>query len=140
METVTVKSFDNYFSANIILTRLQEAGIRCFLVDETAATVYPVLLNAIGGIKLVVAVEDREQALTMLDEFEEEYLRAAECPRCHGDHIALISKPEPDSIIHSVLKWLFSSYAVPTEKIYQCQDCKYESKTLPGLEDEYPSI
>lgn len=131
METVTIQSFDNYFSANIILSKLQQAGIQCFLLDEATATIYPVLLNAIGGIKLVVDVQDAEQASLLLREFEEEYLRSVECPRCGGNNIIHLSKPEPGNIITAILTWLFSNYAVAPEKIYQCQDCQYESKNLP---------
>ena len=30
MEMVTLRSFDNYFAAHILLSRLEEAGIHCF--------------------------------------------------------------------------------------------------------------
>ena len=34
MQTTVLKTFDNYFSANIMLARLQDVGINCFLKDE----------------------------------------------------------------------------------------------------------
>ncbi len=58
MNMVTLRTFDNYFLANITLTRLQNAGINCFLKDEHTVTMDPILSNAIGGIKLVVKEED----------------------------------------------------------------------------------
>jgi hypothetical protein len=131
METVTLKSFDNYFSANIILTKLQDAGINCYLKDEYTVTIDPILSNAIGGIKLTVNLDDVPIASKLLEQFEEEYLRSVECPQCNGNNISLISRPGTGNFITAILTWLFTSYAVAPEKIYQCQDCKYESETLP---------
>jgi hypothetical protein len=58
MELVTIQSFDNFFSANIQLTRLRAVGIECYLKDEYTVTIDPLLSNAIGGIKLVVRKTD----------------------------------------------------------------------------------
>lgn len=131
MEMVPVKTFDNYFSANIILSRMQQAGIHCYLKDEYTVTIDPMLSNAIGGIKLAVDKESVEEALSLLKQFEEEYLHSVECPQCHGNGIIEVSKPGPANFITALLTWIFSNYAVAPEKIYQCRDCGYESKTLP---------
>ena len=136
MEMVTIKTFDNYFTANIILTKLREAGIQCYLADETTATLYPVLLNAIGGIKLTVESNDVAEACELLEKFEEEYLLSVKCPKCGENSIEIISRASPRNFITSILTWLFSSYAVAPEKIYQCKNCKYESKTLPETQIE----
>ena len=66
MELVTVQTFDNYFSANILLTRMRDAGIECYLKDEYTVTIDPLLSNAIGGIKLVVKKRDEVEARKML--------------------------------------------------------------------------
>ena len=58
MNLVTVKTFDSYFSANIILTKLHSEGVECYLKDEYTVTLDPILSNAIGGIKLVVKAAD----------------------------------------------------------------------------------
>ena len=137
MQTVTLKSFDNNFSANILLTRLQAEGIPCFLKDEYTVTIDPILSNAIGGIKLDVAVEDAEKAMALLAVFDEAYLRSAECPKCHSNNIELVPKKDPGNMITAVLTWLFSSYAVAPEKVYQCQQCGYESTTLPENTTQY---
>jgi hypothetical protein len=137
METVTLKTFDNYFSANIILSRLQQSGIHCYLIDENSATINPVLLNAIGGIKLTVDIKDADEAAALLNQFEEEYLQSAECPRCGGKNLAIISRPGKANVITAILSWLFSNYAIAPEKIYQCQDCYYESATLPENKMDY---
>ena len=131
MEMVTVRTFDNYFSANILLGRLQESGIECYLFDEHTVTIDPLLTNAIGGIKLSVRKEDVAMVTGVLKEFDEAFLQAARCPRCHAGNILLVQKQGAGNVIASILTWLFSSYAVSIENVYQCQQCGYESKTLP---------
>ena len=131
MQTVILKTFDNYFSANIILTRLQDAGINCYLKDEYTVTIDPILSNAIGGIKLAVATEDAVTAHKMLAQFDEEYNRSAVCPVCNKHEIILVAKPGVTNFFTAIFTWVFSSYAVAAENIYQCQNCGYESKTLP---------
>ena len=49
---------------------------------------------------------------------------------------AFISKPGAGNFITAILTWLFSSYAIAPDKIYQCQDCLYESQTLPVYDVE----
>lgn len=131
MEMITIKTFDNYFTANIILGRLRDEGINCYLKDEYTVTIDPILSNAIGGIKLIVNDTDVNAAVNLLDQFEAEYLKTVQCPNCGGNNIILISKPGAGNIITAILTWLFSSYAIAPDKIYQCQDCSYESQTLP---------
>ena len=56
MNFVIIRTFQNYFNAHIILTRLRSEGIDCFLRDEFTVTVDPVLSNAVGGIPHRIAV------------------------------------------------------------------------------------
>ncbi|MEO7444006.1 MAG: hypothetical protein ABIT96_10005 [Ferruginibacter sp.] len=128
---MVLKTFDNYFSANITLTRLQDAGVKCFLRDEFTVTIDPILSNAIGGIKLEVHEQDVALAEVLLHKFEKEYLEMAICPKCHTHTIDLVPNPEPQNVITSILTWLIGSYAVSIENIYRCSTCGFESKTLP---------
>ena len=73
MQTVVLKTFDDYFSANILLTRLQHEGIPCYLFDEHTVTVNPIFGAVIGGIKLVVSKGYEEAAKRLINRFEEEY-------------------------------------------------------------------
>ena len=77
MNLVTVKTFDNYFTANITLTRLHAAGVECYLKDEYTVTIDPILCNAIGGIKLVVKKSDEAMVKQLLDTYNSEYMNAA---------------------------------------------------------------
>jgi hypothetical protein len=131
MEMVILKSFDNYISASILLSRLQSEGIACALRDEHTSTIFPVLGNAIGGIKLEVAIEDESKARILLKTFEEEYLKSVACPRCHAHDILNVPKKAAGNLVTAFLTWLFSSYAVAPEMVYQCQQCGFETTELP---------
>ncbi len=93
MDLVTLKSFDNYFSANIYLTKLQDAGVECYLKDEYTVTIDPILSNVIGGIKLVVKNEDADEAIKLIKQFDEDYLQSVKCPKCGASDFTYIAKP-----------------------------------------------
>jgi hypothetical protein len=133
---VTVKTFDNYFSASIILTRLQAEGVECYLKDENTVTIDPILCNAIGGIKLVVKKEDEAAVIKLLRGYHIEYLLSATCPECGSNSFAHIAKPGASNYLTAIITWLFSSYAVAPDYIYQCGNCGYECETLPGPKEE----
>jgi ribosomal protein S27AE len=136
MNMITLRSFDNYFLANISLTKLQDAGVECYLKDENTVTIDPILSNAIGGIKLVVKETDAADAKQLLQQFDQEYLKSVKCPKCSATEITLVTKPGASNYITAIFTWLFSSYAVAAESIYQCGKCGYESKTMPDTINE----
>ena len=135
MQTTILRTFDNYFSANILLTRLQSEGVHCYLKDENTVTIDPILSNAIGGIKLEVAADDYSKAADLLNQFDKEYLQSAQCPQCHARDFIEVPRKNPGNYLTAILTWIFSSYAVAPEKVYQCRQCGYESKTLPESTD-----
>lgn len=136
MEMVIVKTFDNYFSANITLTRLQALGIVCFLRDENTVTIDPILTNAIGGIKLVVRKEDEAATIKTLRSFQIEFLLSATCPQCGSNSFSHVAKPAASNYITAIITWLFTSYAVAPQYIYQCGNCNYECETLPDAAEQ----
>ncbi len=66
MDFVQISAYDNYISAHIALGRLQEEFINCYLQDENTVTIDPLLTYAIGGIKLMVARNQAERAIQIL--------------------------------------------------------------------------
>ncbi|UEG48888.1 DUF2007 domain-containing protein [Ferruginibacter lapsinanis] len=131
MDLVTVKTFDNYFLANISLTKLEDAGFECYLKDEFTVTIDPILTNAIGGIKLVVKETDKEEVLKLLQQFDQEYLQSVKCPQCGKSEFTQITKPGVTNYLTAILTWMFSSYAVAATSVYHCGNCGYESERLP---------
>lgn len=130
LELVTVRTFQNYFTAQITSTKLQSAGIICYLSDSSTATVAPFLSTAIGGIKLVVRKEDVDEVNILLDQIDEEYRKNAVCPKCGNHTIEKITKPTTGNLFTAILSWFFGDFAM-SKKIYQCSTCKYESEDLP---------
>ncbi|CAN5771724.1 hypothetical protein BH11BAC3_BH11BAC3_05100 [soil metagenome] len=131
MEMEVVRSFDNYFTANITLTKLHAEGIECYLKDEYTVTIDPILSNAIGGIKLIVKKEDATEVKEKLAQYDAAYLKSATCPRCGSNSFSYISKPGVANYVTAIFTWLFSSYAVAPEYVYQCGNCGFESERLP---------
>lgn len=137
MNTAVVRTFDRSYEANIILGKLQNEGVECFLLDENTVTVMPVWGIAVGGIKLAVAEEDVSKANELLKQFDQEYMESAQCPKCGKHDIQLVSKSDSKNIVTAILTWLFSNYAVSATNVYQCQFCKYESETLPSSPEDF---
>jgi hypothetical protein len=131
MELVTVKTFDDFFSASIILTRLQAEGVECYLKDENTVTIDPILCNAIGGIKLVVKKEDEAAVTKLLRGYHIEYMLSATCPECGSNSFTHVAKPKVTNYLTAILTYLFAGYAVAPEYIYQCGNCGYECEYLP---------
>ncbi len=131
MDLITIRTFQNYFSAQILLTKLRSAGIECYLKDEFMVTVAPFLSNGVGGIKLVVKRKDEQEVSVLLNQFDEEYRKSAVCPKCGNNTIELVPKKTTANTLTAILSWIFSNYALSAENVYQCSTCKYESRTLP---------
>lgn len=136
MDLVTVKTFDNYFIANIILSRLHAEGVECYLKDEVTITIDPILTNAIGGIKLVVRKRNANAVKEILAGYERDYVNAATCPQCGANEFAYIAKPGVTNFLTAILTTLFASYAVAPNYVYQCGNCKYETERLPDYEND----
>jgi len=66
MHFVQLRSYDNYISAHISMTMLQDAGINCHLKDEHIITLDPFLSPALGGMKLMVYPTQAERAEALL--------------------------------------------------------------------------
>jgi hypothetical protein len=66
---VILRTYNNYLSANLDLTRLKDAGIHAFLQDEGTATLFVAEIN---GIKLVVPEREAHTASAMLGIMEDE--------------------------------------------------------------------
>jgi len=137
MDLVTIQTFDNYFNANIQLTRLRSAGIECYLKDEYTVTIDPLLSNAIGGIKLLVRKNQERNVRKLLREMNTESDSKLLCPQCSSHKFILVPKRTTQNLLAAITSWLFASYAVSAENVYQCTNCGYESETLPEAETEF---
>jgi DNA-directed RNA polymerase subunit RPC12/RpoP len=136
MNFIPINSYSNYIDANIILGRLQNDGLNCWLMDENTVTINPVWTNAIGGIKLMVAQEDAKNAMELLNKYKTDIKQKIVCPVCGSHNIELIStNRKPGNWISVFVGFLFMNFAPPIEKAYHCFDCKHEFP-MPNEEQE----
>jgi len=120
--------FDNYISAHLVLGRLQMENISCWLKDENTVTVDPILTNAVGGIKLLVAEPQLERALNLIRQNRETYQLRNACPKCGSLNIEVVSTPR------SIRNWLGTianillnvGAPLPIKKVNHCFDCNHE--------------
>jgi len=138
MDFVLLQSFSSYIDAEIILGRLQNEGIDCWLKDENVSTILPILGNASGDIKLMVPEEQLEKATELLKDFTKEKRNNFLCPNCGSGEIEYVSSPrETANWLSVILGFLFFSYAMPV-KIWHCFTCKAEFKE--PIEREEPKL
>ena len=65
-ELVTIARFTLAAEADLVVGRLESAGIDCVLQDEHVSTIYTFGLAAMGGMRLQVRAEDEEDARAIL--------------------------------------------------------------------------
>lgn len=131
MEMVTLQSFDNYFAAHILLSRLEEAGIACFLKDEHTVTTNPMLSNAIGGIKLQVPITAVDNAKAIIEALDTENRNNSLCPNCGHKGLDYVYKQGPKNFFSAIATYLFGGFAMAPQQVYQCPQCRWESASLP---------
>jgi hypothetical protein len=64
-ELVTIERYRDALEADMARTRLDSAGITCFLVGENAAMLYG---SGLGGLQLQVSPRDEEDARSILND------------------------------------------------------------------------
>jgi Putative prokaryotic signal transducing protein len=132
MKFVQIFSYNEYVSAHIAKGRLEEEGITCWLKDENTVTIDPILTNAVGGIKLIVAEDQAEKATNILRTLMNEHKKLTPCPRCNSLNIELVSSPRKAANWFSALIGLLATnFALPVAMLYHCFDCGNEYKAEP---------
>ncbi|MCH5690489.1 DUF2007 domain-containing protein [Niabella sp. W65] len=128
MNFVIAAVFDNYINAHVTLGRLQEEHINCWLKDENTVTIDPILTNAVGGIKLMVAEPQIERALALMANDRQEYQQQHPCPQCGSENIDLVSTPrKPGNWLGTIASAILGvGSATPIDKVYHCFDCGKE--------------
>jgi DNA-directed RNA polymerase subunit RPC12/RpoP len=135
MDFIAIQSYGNYVDAHIIMGRLEEDGIHCWLKDENTVTIDPILTNAIGGIKLMVAKSQVERALEILALLDSDRKKKISCPNCGSHNIEFVTTPrKPGNWFSALLGFFILSFAMPVEKVYHCFDCGKEFEPLKETE------
>ena len=69
--TTVIRTYPTSFEANIALTRLRAAGIRCALTNELISEVWALPTARFDSVRLMVKTEDAERANDILNELHE---------------------------------------------------------------------
>jgi DNA-directed RNA polymerase subunit RPC12/RpoP len=129
MEFVRLKTFMNYIDANIVLGRLKNEGIDCWLRNENTSTIMPIWNTAIGGIQLMVSSAQAEKASYILRMMEEEKREQISCPSCGGSNVEYINTVrKPVNWVSAAVTFLLGDLALMPEQRYHCFDCGKEWK------------
>lgn len=130
---ILVRAFSRPHEAHLACSALRAAGIRALLADDHIVDVNWLYSNAVGGVKVLVPVEDAAAAQTVLavpaqieadaaDSATAPGTEAAACPRCGSD--------DSISVIRGrrllFLGWLVVGFPViPLLRRRKCRACGY---------------
>lgn len=127
MEYVLINTYENYIEAHIARGNLEEQGINCWLKDENTVTIDPILTNAIGGIKLMVAKPQAERAADILNRIRREQKASVACPKCGSHNTELVSTPRKAmNWLMALSTFFLSDRALAVDKVNHCFDCGTE--------------
>ncbi|MBL7747130.1 MAG: DUF2007 domain-containing protein [Chitinophagaceae bacterium] len=136
MDFILLNSYNNYVEAHIAKGVLEEQGIKCWLKDENTVTIDPILTNAVGGIKAMVAKADAQKAWDILTELKKEQKKAVVCPKCGSHNIELVSTPRKAvNWLSAISTFFLGDYALAIDKVNHCFDCRHE---FPDTEQSPP--
>lgn len=129
---ITLRTFDNYIEANIVLNMLRHNNVSCHLKDENTITIDPLLSPALGGIKLMVHQLHAKRAWQLIENAEKAYLRTVPCPVCKAHTLKIISVTKKYRCRWmAVVSMMLNGQLVEKLKVYRCTSCGYNSKDLP---------
>lgn len=137
---VEIISFTYPHEAHLAKTFLESSDIEVIMKDELTVQVHNFLSNAIGGVKLLVESDKKEEALLLLeeggyiekrlpddkkviDEFDSEY--KTRCPYCGSENV----QKKSVAGYAFVLSVICLGFPFPfLKKVYHCYDCYKEWK------------
>lgn len=92
---MTIASFQDYVQASIAKSKLDSAGIDCWMADDIFITLQWSLSRALGGVKLRVREHDAQEARLVLEEtvVNRRFPKRLPC-RC-ADTVLLADGPSP---------------------------------------------
>ncbi len=135
MSLITLRTYSNPSDANLMKATLEMQGITCFLFDENLVTINPLYSQMVGGIKLKIDESDKERALEILKEIDEEAYtddneNIIHCPRCESENISggQIKTSGFLAVLRSLISLSFATYPIHGKTVYRCNDCGKEFK------------
>ena len=127
MEFIPLQSYDNYVEAHMAMGNLRHEHINCWLKDEFMVTIDPLLSNAIGGIKLMVAEVQVERAVEILQQTagnKQHYV----CPDCGSRAIRLVNQVPQSGGLLKQLWYAVFNHNNTARNVWHCETCGNDSK------------
>ncbi|WP_199119684.1 putative signal transducing protein [Pedobacter sp. ASV28] len=134
---IVYRTFYNPIEANIIIAKLKDAGISCFLADENIATIQPLFNQAIGGVKLNVFEKDvpgidellADDLALEVPEMGEGQVDAVVCEKCGSTNVSYgVATKNKHSWWVAIVSLLLMVYPFKVNKCYHCYKCGHEFK------------
>jgi len=128
---VTLRSYQNYFRAEIARGQLEVEGIQVFLNNYHTSTMDPLFNNFLNGIELQVKCSDQELAESILVEYEgQQFSRDNEliCPKCDANEISgpYTSMKDTQGILNFLASIFFSIFPLYLKNVFKCENCAHE--------------
>lgn len=119
---ITVDTFSKPEEAHLLRTRLESGGVRAYVQDEHLVQMNWLYSNAIGGVRVQIAVEDLEKAQRILrqDPIPLPDAEDVACPFCDSQEVAPDELPRRISFASLLVigfPFLFAKHR------YRCQAC-----------------
>lgn len=115
-----IATFPYSTEAQITKSKLEAEGITVMLLDEKTIDSDPLISQAIGGVKLLVADDDFDEAVKIYNEIRpyetDENGEQIPCPSCKSTHI-LIAPLERKNLFYMLFPFFERTK-------YMCNDCK----------------
>ncbi|MEO2061155.1 MAG: DUF2007 domain-containing protein [Mesonia sp.] len=127
---VKIATYQFSSEAQIFKGRLEAEEIKVYMADQYTIDTDPLVSNAIGGVKLLVAAEDEARAKEVLEELSEYSLddqgHQLHCPNCDSTKIDYFTNVnDVKSFLAFIFNFLlFGLYPIYTKYEYRCEDCK----------------
>ncbi|MBI9017472.1 MAG: DUF2007 domain-containing protein [Phycisphaerae bacterium] len=137
---VTIANFNEPVNAHMLCNMLEAQGVAAFIADENMAGAYGSIGSFISGAKVQVRESDQQQALELMQEFEQTRELAREqadkldlkCPKCKCDNVVEVNTgynyiPIAQIVLIVITLGMFWFLGfVDKRKCYQCRNCMYQ--------------
>ena len=128
MSFSTIATFENPIDAHLLRVELENAGFTVYIADENLIGVQPLFSNAIGGVKVQVPAEQKDDAILHINNLAEENKKNARCPQCESTKIQFNFKSSRSgkSLLSHFIALLTFTYPLFVSRVNRCLDCNFE--------------
>lgn len=128
-DTVVIYSANTLLEAQLIQAQLENEGVYSEALDIHTISVHPLLMNAIGGIRIIVRKEDAEKAHELIEGFKESPLvdndgEPIRCPLCGSDDFWERKRSSNSRFMDMSLRYSLKT-AAGDDKELKCKACDH---------------